>query len=294
MGLAAIGLTLAACNSDTGAPNGAAPLTQADAQAIGDEMQTEVAGINDGASLTSFMTPSFAAPPGAIRAFHGPLFFNPVSGCPTLSENPPVDSDSDGVPDNLTLTYDPTICTFGHPGGHATLELSGTVNISDPSATARGFRLSFGTFQQKFTVNDSIFFQRSVDGPWQLVADSSGFSSVDSTTVTNTSSKYPTSTLAKAWVVSFVADSGSVAFPRWHLPSGDFDIHGETTRTRDTVTKTFSVNTPVPLHRDITCTAHNKIVSGEVDVAHTGPEGSATVHIIFNGCGVDPTVNLVT
>ena len=50
IGVAAIGLTLAACSSsDSNAPGNAAPLTQADAQVIGDEMQSELAGMSDGA-----------------------------------------------------------------------------------------------------------------------------------------------------------------------------------------------------------------------------------------------------
>jgi hypothetical protein len=299
-GVAAIGLTLAACSSsDSNAPGGAAPLTQADAQAIGEEMQTEVAGLSDGASLNNFLTPSFSAPPGAVRAFHGafhgPVFFTPRSaGCPALSENPPTDTDGDGVPDNLTLTFDPATCTFTRPGGHASLELSGAITVSDPSTVGKGLRLAFATFQQKFTIEDSIFFQRSVDGVWQLTSDSSGFAATDSTTVLNTSSQRPSSELAKAWQVTFGADSGSTFGPCLRLPSGDFIINGTTTRTHDTVTRSFSVTTVAPLHRDVTCDAESKIVSGELDVIHTDSAGTATVHITYNGCGQDPTIALVT
>lgn len=297
--VAAIGLTLAACSSsDSAAPGGAGPLTQADAQAIGDEMQSEVAGLSDGSSLTNFLTPNFSAPPGAVRAFHGafhgPVFFSPSAGCPTLSENPPIDTDGDGVPDNLTLTFDPATCTFSRPGGHASLELSGAITVSDPSTPGKGLRLAFAGFQQKFTVQDSIFFQRNVDGAWQLTSDSTGFAATDSTTVLHTSSQRPSSELAKAWQVSFGADSGSRFGPCLHLPSGDFIINGTTTRTHDGVTRSFSITTVTPLHRDVTCASENKIVSGELAVAHTDSTGTATVHITFNACGQDPTIALVT
>jgi hypothetical protein len=292
-GAAAFATILAACsNSDTMSPgSGGSPITQAEAQVIAEEMQGEVEAMGAGATVTDVLSPSFPAPPGALHAFRGPLWFFANAGCPTLSENPPTDTDGDGVPDNLVITFDPTACTFTF--GRASMELSGMVTVSDPTTAGQGLRIVFGGFQQKTTVDDK-FFQRNLDGVWQLISDGSGFAATDSTTAAHSSSSRPTATLAKAWQVNFVAEVGSTFSRHARLPSGDFAIEGTTTRTFDTATKVFSVETVVPLHRDITCDAANKIVSGELDIAHTSPRGSASINIVFNGCGVDPTVTIVT
>lgn len=286
---------LAACNGDSTAPgSGGAPLTQAEAQAMGDEMRSEVAGLANGASLFRMLSPSFQIPPEATRVFHGPRVFNPPPNCPTLSENPPTDTDGDHVPDNLTITFDPATCVFDHPSHDASFELSGSITVSDPSATDPGLRVRFDAFQSKFTVQDTLFWLRRADGVWQLLTSSAGFSATDSTTVRHESSQRPSTELAKAWQVDFTADAGGTFDPGAELPSGDFDIAGKTVRTRGASSRSFTVTSLSPLHWDAGCNADEKITSGELELVHTGPRGTATVNIVWNGCGVEPTVTLTS
>jgi hypothetical protein len=294
IGVAAIGLTLAACSSsDSNAPGNAAPLTQADAQVIGDEMQTEVAAFSSGGSIPDLMSCRFGFFPGALRLFHGPMHFdNPPAGCPTLDPATPVDTDGDGVPDILTLTFDPTTCTSTWPGGEVTKELSGSVTISDPPLATNGLRLEFNQLQQKLTFSNSNFFLRNVNGPWQLTSDDAGFEAHDTTTVAHESSLHGTRTLAKAWLVKFTADPGSTFSRHAPLPSGDFMIDGSTSRTKDGVTRSLQIETMTPLHRDAACAAENKIVSGELKITTVNASGTQTVDIIFNPCGQDPTITL--
>jgi hypothetical protein len=145
IGVAAIGLTLAACSSsDSNAPGNAAPLTQADAAVIGDEMQTEVAAFSSSGSIPDLMSCRFGFFPGAIRLFHGPIHFgNPPAGCPTLDPASPTDTDGDGIPDIVKLTFDPATCTFTRPGGEATMELSGSVTISFATRSVTGTFASY-------------------------------------------------------------------------------------------------------------------------------------------------------
>jgi hypothetical protein len=296
--VAAIGLTLAACSSsDTNAPRNTAPLTQADAQVIGDEMQTEVAAFSSGGSLPDLMSCRFGFFPGALRLFHGPIRFgNPPAGCPTLDPATPADADGDGIPDILTLSFNPATCTFTRPGGEATMELSGSVTISDPSQTppANGLHLHFEGLQQKVTLLSSDYFLRKVNGDWQLTSDATGFEATEQTTVRHESSSHPTSDLGKIWNVVFTAEAPATFSPHEPLPSGDFLINGSTTRTRDAVTRTFQIETVTPLHRDVSCTEDNRFVSGELKITTTNTSGTQTVDIIFNPCGQDPTVTLVT
>jgi hypothetical protein len=301
MGLAALGLTLAACSSDTAAPNtiaggSSAPLTQADAQVMSDEMRGEIAGFSSGATLIDMLHLGFPVFPEAVRAFHDRRFdFGFPTNCPTATPVPPVDSDGDGVPDSLQLTFDPANCTFSRQDGQASMVLSGTITITDPPTFTSGLRVVYGTFTQKVTV-DTFFFVRTVNGPWKLAANSDGFTAADSTTASRTSNDttHKNSSLAKAWLVTFVADAPGTFSRMHHLPSGLFNIDGTTTRTRGTVTKTFSVTTVTPLHRDASCQSEDKIDSGELHVAHTTSSGTQTVDIKFTGCGQDPTVTLAT
>jgi hypothetical protein len=290
---ATLALGLAACKGDPIAPGAAAPLTQAEAQAVGVEMQGEIAGITAGASLQGLLTPSFAAPPAAVRAFGGPLHFVPPANCPTFSEFPPTDADGDHIPDNLTLTFDPATCSYTGNGGNS-IELSGAVTITDPSQVNPGLRVTFAAFQHKATLANGKFFRRAEDGVWQLVSDTSGFAATDSTTTVHESTDRGLATLAKAWQVNFQVDAGQVFGHDHALPSGDFTVNGSTSRTHGAESKSFTITTVTPLHHDATCTDDQKVVSGELHAVHTDPRGTATVNIVFNGCGVQPTITLVT
>ncbi|HTS89722.1 MAG TPA: hypothetical protein VMG41_14615 [Gemmatimonadales bacterium] len=293
---AALAIALAGCSStgtNTLTSPGGTTLSSADAQSISDETQSDVQDVTEGGSLFRFLSPGFWAPPQATRILRGPFFFQGIlSGCPLLSPYPPVDSDSDGVPDSLTLAFNPSSCTFSRHDGRASLVLSGDITITDPSTTQQGFRIDYGDFQQTTTIQDSIFFLRGINGVWEVLKDTTGFTATDSTTVTDSSSQYATRTLAKAWQVSFVADSGNFS-GRWHLPSGDYTINGTTTRTHGTATHVLGITTVTPLHRDASCDAFLKIVSGELQVSHTDSAGTGTIQIVFNPCGQSPTVTTV-
>lgn len=298
--LAGMALGLAACSSDTNGPGGAPPLTQADATVIAAEMQDEMAGITDGSSLAELLSPTFVLAPSAARIGGSAMVIRPPN-CPSLSEFPPTDADHDNVPDNLTISFTLPECHFGGPVGSAYHEVSGSVTISDPSVVDPGVRVSFAdllartvAFPRDSVPTDSIYFLRRVNGVWQLLANSSGFSATDSTTATHESSQHGTAELAKAWQVDFVTDSGQTFVPDHRLPSGSLTVNGTTTRTAGPEVKSFSLSTVTPLHYDATCAAADRITAGELHILYSSPRGSATVTLVFTACGVDPTVTLVT
>jgi len=69
-------------------------------------------------------------------------------------------------------------------------------------------------------------------------------------------------------------------------------VNGSMSRTRGTASHSFAVTTVTPLHHDATCTERPAFTSGELLVVKTGPDGTVTIHIVFTGCGVDPTVTV--
>jgi hypothetical protein len=295
---AGLALALSACSDSTngtGPAGNTAPLTQAEAQQVGQEMRDEASGFVRGANISGMMTPRFEMPFEAVGVFHGPRGFGPRLGCATLSEDPPTDADGDGVPDDLTITYDSTACTFTNSSGSAVFSKTGTIHILDLSQTLRkAVRIEYGALQTRFAFQDTVYFLHSLDGVTSFVSDTTGFSAVDSTTVHRESSRFPVSELAKRWAVNFTADAGQVFSHHHDLPSGDLSIQGSTTRTHDTATRTFQVETTTPLHVDSSCTADDQIVSGELHVVYSSSNGTTTIVVVWNGCGVDPTVTTTT
>lgn len=291
---AVLAAILTGCStSDTAAPgSGDGPFTQAEARAVADEMQGELNAIIDGASVTDIMVPSLALAPGALGVVDGPVIFMPRSGCPTASENPPTDTDQDGVPDNLTLTFDPALCTFTSRDGRVVHVLSGAVTISDPTTEDRGLHLSWDNLEARTTIDETVFFLRRIAGEWEQIRSATGFSLTDQTTVTHESSERPTSQLVKDWQVDFVADAGETFSHRWRLPSGTLTIDGSTERTRNGVTKSLSVVTTTPLHFDASCTERPRIDDGVLVIQHTGPQGTSTIAVEFTGCGEEPIITV--
>ena len=289
-----LALVLSACNSGTSPSGNSAPLTQAEALQVGQETRDEARSFVRGANIGEMMSPRFEMPFEAIGVFHGPRGFISPRSCATLSENPPTDADADGVPDDLTITYTGPDCTWTNSSGTASFTKSGTIHIVDLSQTARkAVRFEFGALKTEFTF-DGNSFSRQLDGVTQLLADATGFSAGDTTTVHRESSRSGISDMSKRWAVTFTADAGQTFSHNSDLPSGDLTIEGTTSRTRNGTTKTFEVATPTPLHFDSSCSADDRIVSGELDVTYTTTTGTTTVMVVWNGCGVDPTVTTTT
>jgi hypothetical protein len=270
------------------APN-TAPLTQAEASVVGQEMTGEIDAVLAGSSLTELLSPAFPLAP-AFTARVG--LTSPPLGCATVAPLPPTDSDGDGVPDILTITFQLPDCHFPGSQPPAAVDVTGVITITDPSVVAQGLRVVFDAFLVKATAADGSFYLRRVDGVWQLLASSAGFAATDSTTTRHESSAHGVATLAKAWQVEFAAAQGQVFAPDHTLPSGTLTISGSTARTTPEGSRSFVVETVAPLVRDATCLEGHGIVSGELHLTFTSPRGAAVISIVWNGCGVDPTVTL--
>jgi hypothetical protein len=69
-------------------------------------------------------------------------------------------------------------------------------------------------------------------------------------------------------------------------------VNGRMTWTRGTASHALAVTTVKPLHHDAACTSHPRFTAGELMVTKTGSNGTVTIHIVFTGCGVEPTVTV--
>jgi hypothetical protein len=281
---------VAGCTMDQAAAPDTRSFSDADAQLVGREVAGEVEDVAGEFTIGSLFVPAFpsagVAPPASAGEDPRPAATN----CPTITPFPPVDTDGDHVPDDVTLSFTLPDCSFTRDG--RTLEITGTIHITDPSTTQFGARAEFADFQHKLTGTDGGFFLTRLNGARQVLRSAAGFSLIDSTTADRESSEHGAAQLAKAWVVDFTADPGQTVDHERGLPSGDLTVNGAMTWTRGTESHELAVTTVTPLHHDATCTARPKFTSGELVVTKTGPNGTVTIDIVFNGCGVEPTVTV--
>jgi hypothetical protein len=283
-----LSLVAAGCAPDRpAAPAGAQSLSDAEAQVVGREVAGEVEDVAGSFTLGGLLAPSF---PSAGIAATGGIQPGPMANCPTITPNPPVDTDGDRVPDDETLSFTLPDCSITRNG--ATFEITGAIRITDPSPTDFGIRIAFTDLQHKLTRANGAFFLSRLNGARQVIRSASEISLHDTTTSDLESSERGAAQLAKAWVVTFVADAGQTFDQLRRLPSGDLTVNGSMSRTRGTTSHSFSVTTVTPLHHDATCTTRPAFTAGELTVVKAGPDGTVTIHVVFNGCGVEPTVTV--
>ncbi len=286
--IAFVSLFGAGCATDRpAAPPGPQSLSDAEAQLVGHEVAGEVEDVAGSFTVAGLLVPSF--PSAGIVASDG-VRPAPMVNCPTITPNPPADADGDHVPDDVTLSFTLPDCSITRDG--ATFEITGTIHITDPSTTDFGIRLVFTELQHKLTRESGSFFLSRLNGARQVLRSASEFSLHDTTTTDLESSEHGAAQLAKAWLVGFVVDPGQTFDQTRHLPSGNLTVNGSMSRTRGTTTHTFAVTTVTPLHHDATCTTRPAFTAGELLVTKTGPDGTVTIHIVFTGCGVEPTVTV--
>lgn len=288
---ALVAVLVAGCAVDKAAAPDSQSLSDADAQLVGREVAGEVEDVTSDFTIAGLLVPEFpSAGIAATAAEDLPPGPRPTINCPTITPFPPPDADGDHVPDDVTLSFTLPDCSFTRDG--RTLEITGTVHITDPSTTDFGVRVQFADFQHKVTGPAGAFFLSRLNGTRQVLRSPAGFALIDSTTADRESSERGTAQLVKAWVVSFVADAGAAVDNDRGLPSGDLTVNGSMTWTRGSESHALAVTTVTPLHHDASCISHPRFTSGELLVTKTGSRGTVTIHIVFNGCGVEPTVTV--
>ena len=288
---ASLTLLLAACSGDDNGPtNDDTELSQAEATAIGDELRQEIASLASTTNLGTILDPGGDIPVSA--GFKGPRSALRAP-CPAWSEDVPTDADEDGIPDDLTATFNPTDCIFTSWGGQATLTLDGAIRVRDISETDPALRITFEDFEGLFTYNNKAL-HRTANGSVQLAVLGDGFAGYDSTSVEQELTDHPDASLRKGWSISFEAESAEDFSIGQPLPDGVFNLNGSLRRTWGDKVRRFEVTTVAGLEYDASCLADDRIVAGELNAEFQSTEHQATVNVVWNGCGVAPTVTIVS
>lgn len=290
-------LGAAACS--TGAPS-APTLSDADAHALGVEVPPLVYQM-----LAVFQQTGPAAPI-FVRGLEGapPALGDTVAGpdaCPAHLSGElddaghPRDSDADGIPDSVTMTYAPGTCRLPWGVNGAVEFFTGMVRIRDlPGAYAFGWD---GDFTDSLDRGGGSFTSRRTSGTEAAELTAAAMTvDADFTVSTRFSHEEAAGTGAyhNTWSARFVPDSGAVLAAGTTTPSGTITFTGTFTASEPAHHRAgaFRFFTSEPIHYSAPCDAHllyPPFTSGVVTaVLLSDTTAGFTVH--FNGCYTAPVI----
>lgn len=277
-------LGMTACSDSTN-PSGVTGLSVSETSDIADAAADEVD--QAAGSITSEGTAFSVASRQSAAAFYAP----PGDGCATVDNT--TDTDADGAPDNATFTFALPACSFtGFRGG--TLEITGTINISDPTPAGADFNYlaTLTDFQFKLiSPTAARTFTATRNGTRALSGNAAGVSlSNNITLVRSAPTRATDATISHNLLLSFTPAAGEALALGQPLPNGTFTKSGTFTWSRGNVTRTFTVTTVDPLVWDASCPTDRKIVSGEI---HATLAEGGYIRTVWTGCGEEPTRTFV-
>ena len=288
--LSGVGLSaamlLAGCSSDTTSP-GSAELSAAAAADAGAASQDEMEQATESFTVAGALDPAGAGFSSASVPSGAPAFsFAFLQNCASLSSE--TDTDGDGAPDNAVFTFALPACHFESFRG-GTLDLTGTITLSDPTPAAADFawHALLGDFTFNVTNVQSETFTAVRNGTRDLTGNANGLTLANNVTTVRTASGHPSIQVTHNLQLDFTPAVAGTLAEGEPLPSGTITSTGTLTFTRGSDSRTFTVTTPTPLQYDATCTGprRERIRAGEV--RWTLPSG-AYVSVVWTACGVRP------
>ncbi len=267
---------LAACRTEQMASPHTSILTQAQADSLGDVVSADVQSELDAATASS----GVGFVPGAPV---GPLTADVLMCVPQVSPNPPLDADSDRVPDSVRIVFDHCVFNFNQD------TVRGTIDIVDPTPTThdRSIKQVFTEFERIFVDRHDHRASFSLNGTREIIRDSSELSqtSTDFRTVYTFANGDSVVDL-RNWAIVFTADVPGSIHRDAPLPSGTLTINGSSTVTFNVSTVfSLAVTTPTTLHRDATCAQRPQFDAGKVVAVVTRHGVTATITVEFTACG---------
>ncbi len=289
LGLAGAAL-VAACGGSSG-PNTNKSVTQQEAGVIADlagqDLSSSVNGLADFSGGFGGLTGGFFAP-GTLgsRAMAkvtriAPDKFKPAilafsldSGCTPAIVGDTTDTDGDGIPNDVTYTFNASNCGYDDGQGNL-IALSGTIHIQDADnvTVLFGYAIDFGNWGVAISSNTGQGVQTA-----QLLLDGTQAAGITSTNAIsqedltykvklngNQVFKFTSTTSLGFNPTSGTIDPGSQS----RLQSGAFDINGRFQYTGDAQTGaagtwSFGLQTTTPMAYDESCFAESPFTGGQI------------------------------
>ena len=272
---------LAGCGSDAAAPGGneLSAATAADAGAAAqDEVEEATESFTVGGQLDPAASFASAAP---VAARPSAAFLQDCASIGSVT-----DTDGDGAPDNAVFTFGLPACHFENFRG-GTLDLTGVITLSDPTPAAPDFawHADLDDFTFAATNVRSETFTAVRNGTRDLTGNADGLTLANNVTTVRTASGHPAVQVTHNLQLAFTPVTALV--PDQPLPSGAITVAGTLTFVRDTVSRTFTVTTLVPLEYDASCVGPRRFRIRAGEVRWTLPSGGY-VSVSWSGCGARP------
>lgn len=290
----------AGCGDDAGPQD--VVITNAQAQAAGSEVAGHAASLVSDFTLNGVS--QFPAAKVAARApldphlrrlllaglrSHGTLA---GAECAALSDT--TDSDGDGVPNDLTISFASPACTTMTDSG--TVVLSGSVHVSDPGANP-GFDIIYSNIRLRFDdPATGDYVDARLNGTQGVGATTTSANLGENLSLSlglRSSGQFANLSLQNNWTARFDAAQGLVYDPAQPLPDGAITLSGSSAWSVNTQSVAFGMSTSAPLVYDSACTLEPPFASGQLRALVVGNRGGAFVRVQFVGCGQQPVITLV-
>jgi hypothetical protein len=302
-------LALAACSDSTTAPLN---VTSDQLASIGETIATEIEGGVTQLTASDVMSTNGGAPTlsrvprSSASMFRGLSFSrasssaSDVAACGVPSQNPPVDTDGDLIPDNWSLTFGGTACHF--EDATSSYDVTGALTISDPQPGTPGLAMNYGLNNFKLSFNGS-------EGSGYVLRDGTGSVSVapsglsqsghwhEAVLVTGVAS----ATADLDWTSTFAVAQGQSIAVGQPLPDGTYQPNGSLSFRQGNAVATFSVETITPLQYSASCaagvaqgTSIAPFSAGRVRVTVTSQQGSGYADVTYSSCNAAAAVVVVS
>lgn len=210
-----------------------------------------------------------------------------------ITNSNPGDIDSDGVPDDTTLTYN---CTKTGAGGRS-VSITGQRKIKDPDTanpnTVKGFDMEIINLVHDFkNVGGNTVLKHTRNGTRQPRLSANLLQFKHQLTTLREKTGQPQATIVNNLNLTFTPNAGLAINFGSPLPSGTVELTGNFSYTKGGNARNVVVTTVAPLQHDSTC-ASQRFVGGVLQavVGGTGPSGTITVS--FQSCGTAPVITKV-
>ena len=301
--MALVAASLAACSDSTRTRE----LTPEELEAVGSAIALEIEGAVSQLTVSGAMgtteEPAFSLRSPSAGAVLGRAAYrlqratSPVrtqttgADCGTPSQDPPVDTDGDNVPDNLSITFSLPACHIAWEDG--SMDLTGQFRISDPTPGTAGMALGFALDNFRVAFSGTDFSGWVVrNGSASVAATATGLSQTHDWTESARVAGFPGLAVSIDWTATFAAAQDQTITPGAPLPDGTYVPGGTIHFQHGDAASTLTVTTTTALQYSAACaagvaegTATTPFSSGEVRVAFSGQQGRGYALVTYASCG---------
>ena len=311
MGLAGM-LALGACGGGSGGGGASTSSDANEAAVVGGAAASQISAMTSGlvnfSSSTGSLGGGFFAPASAS----GKIIDRVMQGVPSISTRqafarvrmdpnctPAVDdetdSDSDGVPNDATYTFN---CSYTDINDGSSFTVTGAINLNDSQDIANGFGfgITFTGFKFVFTFpgqNGNTVTEVVINGSYDADIIASGAGAAQDLTFVFRLNGRRVYFSSWDWAVNFTPSS-TIDFAAEDMPPGDFTISGDfvfqSEAEQDSGDWAFTLNTTSPLAYDGSCSLEPPFSSGTIQGAIVG-RTSVGFTIDYPGCGQVETIS---